>query len=167
MNGVDGNTYLTAPWGAIDFSAADSYGNRCPSIESATAFKFIVKAGDGSTIFDTGIIDVKQNIFDSSTFGLNSYTNGKDIWVVTDIASGQNGSLKNVGDRCGSSFAENDYQQRTIFCVSDGENYQLMIGGINGDKYGNGNGPWMCKTSQQCGSHSENVIEIYYLGSGT
>ena len=119
---------------------------------------------DGSLIFDTGSIDVDDNIFGGSRVGKQNYSNEKDAWVTMNIVQGQVPNARFAfGSKC--SWKSNTYAQRTTFCIGNGQTYQAVQGGINGDRYGNGNGPCMCDTERSCGyCESTNVIEIYYTG---
>ena len=51
--------------------------------------------------------------------------------------------------------------QRTVICISKDGVSQSILGGINSDSYGHGNGMYMCATSETCGT-SANTIEIFY-----
>ena len=65
-------------------------------------------------------------------------------------ANGHGSHLLGSGDStCASKLRPNS--QRSTFCVSDGTNFQSIIGGINGDSYGNGHGPCMCNSNNICG----------------
>ena len=118
--------------------------------------------GDGSLIFDTGSIDVGDNIFDGTSVGEQNYSNEKDAWVTMNIVQGQVPNARFAfGGKC--SWKSNKYAQRTTFCIGNGQTYQAVLGGINGDRHGNG--PCMCDTAHTCGKcKSTNVIEIYYTG---
>ena len=101
------------------------------------------------------------NIFDGTSVGEQSYSNGKDAWVTTNIVEGHNARYA-TGEKCswGTKIG-----QRTTLCIGNGQTFQAVLGGINGDKYGNGNGPCMCDTAHMCGKcTSNNIIEIYHIG---
>ena len=130
---------------------------------------------DGSLIFDTGSIGVDHNIFDGTSVGEQNYSNEKDAWVTMNIVQGQVANARYAfGGKC--SWKSNGNAQRTALCIGNGQTYQAVQGGINGDRYGNGNGPCMCDTATSCDTDtcnwlhkcgnckSTNVIEIYYTG---
>ena len=101
-----------------------------------------------------------HNIFDGTSVGEQLYTNGKDAWVATNIVNGHKARFAQ-GEKC--SWGSGG--QRTTLCIGNGQTFQSVLGGINGDGYGNGNGPCMCNTAELCGTcKSKNIIEIYHLG---
>ena len=157
---MDGDTYLHVPWGSSDFSTSDDFGNQCPTIRNVKSFKFSVRSSDGLLIFETGSIAVENNIFDATSVGEHLYSNGKDAWVTTNIVEGHRARFAS-----GATCSWGGSGQRTTLCIGNGQTFQSVLGGINGDSYGNGNGPCMCDTAELCGlCESKNIIEIYHLG---
>jgi len=126
--------------------------------------KFKVYNGE-TLLFETGAIDVDRNIFDGSINGKSGYTNSNDGWLGTNIIDGQT-TVDNLPSNKHCGWLGNGAPQRSAICVSDGTHWQALVGGLNGDIYVPGNGPYMCQLDNMCGTPSANTIEIYYKGSG-
>lgn len=163
-NGVDGNTYLSSSWGARDLTDWTSVGNHCPDIANPTAVKFKVwRSGPPKNLeFETGAFALAENVF-VKTSGLYSQTNDAGAVFKMDQVSDQTGS-QIYGDQCQNMYTfPHGGPIRTTFCVTSGSApYQAIVGGMNNDRYGNGNGACMCNVRTICGiCNSDSVVEIY------
>ena len=160
-----GNTYLTSAWGALVGGRSTAFGNQCPYVVGATHYAFRVYASsDGTLLFATGYISLgdKRSPFQptSSNFYVR-YGDATSGYFAIDFNKRGHGGDPISGNSCESHQSGND-QQRTAFCVGNGATFQSILGGINGDNYGNNHGPCMCNPGSMCGScTSTAVIEIY------
>jgi len=158
-SGVDGNTYLSSSWGESDFADRAAFGNHCPDIAHPSAVEFKVLDGSFNLNFETGAFALQENVFVTKS-GLYSETSETGAVFKVEQVDGQQGRLI-YGSRC-ASVHSNGYRQRTTFCVAKGGQYQSILGGINGDNYGNGRGPCMCNPNSMCGHcGSSSIVEIY------
>eukprot|EP00929_Paragymnodinium_shiwhaense_P071274 TRINITY_DN36245_c0_g1_i1.p1 TRINITY_DN36245_c0_g1~~TRINITY_DN36245_c0_g1_i1.p1 ORF type:complete len:4591 (+),score=1010.58 TRINITY_DN36245_c0_g1_i1:235-14007(+) len=157
VNGTDGNTFLSKPWGATNFVEGDAFGNRCPQIKSPAAVKF--KVWNGPKLkFETSAFTVQYNIF-TATSGMFEVKNDREEVVRFEQVEGQVGHTIS-GSRCQH---KSSLGQRTTFCVSNGVHFQSILGGINGDALGMGNGVCMCNLDMICGAchTSPMIVEIF------
>jgi len=168
VGGPDGNTYLSEAWG---HPTDTTMGNNCMNYADDAIMAFRIRTVDGNCdiVVDTGDVAASSNIFkhtlptgdvkqEQVKLPSGALTEGAGV-ISLNFANGKQGAWW-VGKTC-STAHDNGGGQRSSICISDGTNFHGMMGGINDDGYGFGNGLWICQKDGACGDKEKTVFEVF------